>query len=359
MTEKTANDIIKSYFSLYNKKGYNYIHENLQKKKSLRNYIYNFSAKSSNKIFVSNGEFKHTNDKLVIEIHLFNAEKNNLFTATQKFQENMQDKFEEKLFFSNRLSVFEKKSLNFVRMLNYRWLHNKKLLFNNKEKIVESKTIQNYMIIWIRKFINRSLNYEYDKILHYYTYKQMLFTNKSKYTYLYLQYLKEHLYKIYNKQIEFNIINLRHFFFNSDILSESILTKIKRRPRNFKRYMKSLKDKVITARKNTFLHKNIVENKINKKKDLSKSHEILIGDLMKELKHKNVTGFRLEARGRLTKRFKASRSVLRSVHKGSLFNIDSSIKGLSCVVLKGNTDSNIQFGKTVSKSRIGSFGLRC
>jgi hypothetical protein len=71
-----------------------------------------------------------------------------------------------------------------------------------------------------------------------------------------------------------------------------------------------------------------------------------------------VTGFRLEARGRLTKRYTASRSLLKVKYKGNLLNIDSSLKGLSSVLLKGNLNSNLQHTKLASKSRIGSFGIK-
>ena len=43
------------------------------------------------------------------------------------------------------------------------------------------------------------------------------YVNNSKFTYIYLQYLKEQLSKLYNKQVEFNLINLKHFYLNSDI----------------------------------------------------------------------------------------------------------------------------------------------
>ena len=80
--------------------------------------------------------------------------------------------------------------------------------------------------------------------------------------------------------------------------------------------------------------------------------------IIKKLKYKDVTGFRIEAKGRLTKRYTASRSLLKVKYKGNLLNIDSSLKGLSSVLLKGNLKSNIQYTKLASKSRIGSFGIK-
>ena len=56
-----------------------------------------------------------------------------------------------------------------------------------------------------------------------------------------------------------------------------------------------------------------------------------------------MAGVRLEAKGRLTRRFTASRSVFKIKWKGSLKNIDSSYKGLSSVILRGHVKSNVQY----------------
>ena len=101
----------------------------------------------------------------------------------------------------------------------------------------------------------------------------------------------------------------------------------------------------------------MVKNKLEEK-NITQSNNSLRKSIIRKLKYRNVTGFRVEARGRLTKRYTASRSVLRLKYKGNLLNIDSSIKGLSSVFLKGNLKSNVQYTKLVSKSRIGSFGIK-
>lgn len=175
---------------------------------------------------------------------------------------------------------------------------------------------------------------------------------------MYLQYLKRQLGKLYNKQIEFNLINLKRFYLNSDILLESITKKIRRKRKKTLHYLTKLKNKVRVKRKNSYLHRYIVNNKLEKKKDMTKSSSYLSKFVIKNLKYRNVTGFRLEARGRLTRRYTASRSILKVKYKGNLLNIDSSLKGLSSVLLKGNLRSNLQYTKLASKSRIGSFGIR-
>jgi hypothetical protein len=69
-------------------------------------------------------------------------------------------------------------------------------------------------------------------------------------------------------------------------------------------------------------------------------------------------GIRLETKGRLTKRYRADRALFKVKWKGGLKNIDSSYKGLSSVLLRGNLRSNLQYTKLKSKTRIGSFGIK-
>ena len=81
-------------------------------------------------------------------------------------------------------------------------------------------------------------------------------------------------------------------------------------------------------------------------------------DIINSIKHKSISGVRLEGKGRLTKRLTASRSIFKFRYKGSLKNIDSSYKGLSTVMLRGHFKSNMQYTKISSKTRNGSFGLK-
>jgi hypothetical protein len=71
-----------------------------------------------------------------------------------------------------------------------------------------------------------------------------------------------------------------------------------------------------------------------------------------------MAGVRLEAKGRLTRRLTASRSVFKIKWKGSLKNIDSSYRGLSSVMLRGYIKSNVQYSIINSKTRNGAFGLK-
>jgi hypothetical protein len=65
-----VNKLIKSYFNLYNLK--------LERKIRSNRLLRRLRKLSSNKIYVSNGEFKHTNNKVIITLYLFNRQKFNL-----------------------------------------------------------------------------------------------------------------------------------------------------------------------------------------------------------------------------------------------------------------------------------------
>jgi hypothetical protein len=104
--------------------------------------------------------------------------------------------------------------------------------------------------------------------------------------------------------------------------------------------------------------KNFFYKPISNKLSLNFDKKHLEKLILKNTKYKHVTGFRIEANGRLTRRYTASRSISKLRYKGNLLNIDSSYRGLSSVLLKGNLKSNLQVTKLKSKTRIGSFGIK-
>jgi hypothetical protein len=71
-----------------------------------------------------------------------------------------------------------------------------------------------------------------------------------------------------------------------------------------------------------------------------------------------MAGIRIEAKGRLTRRFTASRSVFKMKWKGGLKNVDSSFKGLSAIMLRGHVKPNVQYSMINSKNRNGAFGVK-
>nr|YP_009827967.1 ribosomal protein S3 [Antarctomyces pellizariae]YP_010943469.1 ribosomal protein S3 [Antarctomyces psychrotrophicus]QIZ74881.1 ribosomal protein S3 [Antarctomyces pellizariae]WLS55498.1 ribosomal protein S3 [Antarctomyces psychrotrophicus] len=230
--------------------------------------------------------------------------------------------------------------------------------------------------------------------------KLWLDLNKSKFEDNYLNRLKSLIGKIYGKKVEFNIVNLTTLYFNSDIFTQAVSMRIKNRKNSLLRVLKAalhlvklpavnkIRDKYGIADKVSLDHlKNVqinsVINKYNTNKDtldqllldilpystVAKScvneADQINSDLsnpldlvISSLKYKTTAGVRLETRGRLTKRFTASRSVFKVKWKGSIKNLDSSYKKLSSVMLRGHAKSNVDYTNINTKTRNGSFGLK-
>jgi len=103
---------------------------------------------------------------------------------------------------------------------------------------------------------------------------------------------------------------------------------------------------------NNLLNSLMQENKNKTKSDSLKKV------VLNNINYKRVSGVRLEASGRLTKRYTASRSQNKVIYNGNLENSYSSLKGYPSAVLRGNFKPNLQYTKLNSKSRIGSFGIK-
>ena len=76
------------------------------------------------------------------------------------------------------------------------------------KEILSYKNLSKYIFIFYKKLLKKSL----DKYFLYKYNQQLIFINKYKFNYNYLQYLKKYLEKIFNKNVEFNLVNLRRFY---------------------------------------------------------------------------------------------------------------------------------------------------
>lgn len=399
---KLALKLIKGYFSLYNWK--------IEKKLRTKIIRNKHRRLTSSKIYLSKGEFKHTNNKVIITLYTFNRQKNNYILKLKKrfikkiLRKKPLKKFLRKsIKINNYLSFFYKTSLfhnynyirpkknlilnktkprsvkiriiNKVRIRNMKFLmkklknikiksilalhkasKNKHYIINVLDKLYMMKKIKGVsrynkrMLRYIKTFYTWRIRKYLRKIIKYIYFKQLIYINKSKFNYTYLQYLKNYLQVLFNKNVEFNFINLKNFYLNSDILSESFLLKIKRKRGKLLNLITNLQNKIKIKRK-VFTGKPVNIFNLKTKKNLNKY-------IINNLKYKHITGFRLEASGRLTKRHTASRSLSKIKYKGNLWNIDSSLGCLSSILLKGNLNSNLQYTKLNSKTNIGSFGLK-
>lgn len=343
-TTVTAMKIIKSFFNLFNK--------SLEKNIRTKRLLLRLRRLSSNRIYLSNGEFKHKNNSVLVNIYIFNRQKNNYLSKLKNIYLNK--------FFTKKKNINANyiKTLRSILMKGFESLSeinkDKYLLIkildivkkNRNYKIKTFKELSSYTGLFYKNVLNLTMK----KLRLYFLYKQLIYVNKSKLNYTYLRLLKKHLETLFNKNVEFNLINLKRFYLNSDILSESVKLKLTRNKRKMRKILNKLKDKVKIYKKKIFLN-DVTQKKIDNKL-------LLRNIIINNLKYKHTTGFRLEAKGRLSRRYTASRSVFKLKYKGNLLNLDSSFRGISSIILKGNLKSNIQYTNLKSKTRIGSFGIK-
>jgi hypothetical protein len=231
--------------------------------------------------------------------------------------------------------------------------------------------------------------------------KALLELNNKKFFNPYITELIRLVESFYNKKVEFNIVNLKKMHLNSDIFTQAIALKLKNRKNKLYRVLKSSLRKVNlpkinritevfnkTNKDDFFVNKirndnissmfnndnandslnNLLLNffpdanniRVNtlKKTSIKQDSISLENYVLKSLKHLNVRGVKIEAKGRITRRLTASRSVFKMKLKGGLKNVDSSFKGLSTIMLRGNFKSNIQHSFISSKNRNGAFGVK-
>ena len=347
-TTVSAMKIIKGFFSLYNK--------GLEKKMRSKRLLLRLRRLSSNRIYLSRGEFKHINNNVSINIYMFNRQKHNYLSKLKNIY--LKKILANKKINTNLIKTLRsiyKKGLDCLREVNkdkYLLIRALDIVENNKKyKINTFKSLYSYTLSFYKDLLNLTMK----KLRLYFLYKQLIYLNKSKLNYTYLRLLKKHLEDLYNKNVEFNLINLNRFYLNSDILFESVKLKLTRNKRKMRKILNKIKNKVKIDQKQLSLNStNEGVSKLNQINDVRSLKTVVFNDL----KYRHVTGFRLEARGRLSRRYTASRPVFKLKYKGNLLNLDSSYGGLSSVLLKGNLKSNLQYTKLNSKTRIGSFGIK-
>jgi hypothetical protein len=269
----------------------------------------------------------------------------------------------------------------------------KYLMFNDKVKSFTVLTYPNYNV-YLKK-----VTYNYKR--EWFKYIYLLKTYKLKFTNQYLSKLNLLVNNIYNKKVIFNIVNLKKMHLNSDIFTQAVALKLKNKDNKLYRVLKSslrkFKPKSISKinerrlgkrNKNEFFVNRVRNNIISSMftNDNAKSLSNLIWDfytpahklqvnslknwysnkcsvalrgyVFRTLKHMVLRGVRVEAKGRLTRRATASRSVFKMKWKGGLKNVDSSFRGWSTIMLRGIVKSNVQYSVTSSKNPNGAFGVK-
>ena len=394
-----AYDIIKSYFFLYSNK--------LEKSAGLRRLRVKSRRSKTNRIFISKPTLKHTSSNVLITMYIYNRQKVYYNNKLKQLDELMQliKSIESKKAIKNVKNMWYIK--DYDTTVRNQELYKNINFINNKclaliKKINNEKTILDKTFVWshnnfklfeeqiFSSFLKKILAEEIHK-LHY---KQLYQINKLKFQDVYLLKLKELLTKLFNKKIEFNIINLKSFYLNSDIFTSAISLILRKRENNINKVLDksvetvkyssfnklidlpSLSDKsrhlfsdnvlYINAKllsKSTNVENNtdIVNNFITdifKDKNKKTSSFFIENDILSNLKYKTISGISVQAKGRLTRRLIAARSVYKHKTIGSIKNIDSSYRGLYSPLLFGYNNPNVQYSKSHYKNRNGSFGIK-
>lgn len=243
------------------------------------------------------------------------------------------------------------------------------------------------------------LNYQKNLI----RFRYLLGFNKMKFSQPFISKLISLVQEIYQKKVEFNVVSLKKMHSNSDIYTQAVALKLKNRSNTLYRVLKASLRKVwlpqisriseryykfnrnelliniirndsISSMFNTNNTKDSLDNllfnlfpsadgntKIDDKISSFKvrdSYAAFYSYIIYSLKHLKLRGIRVEAKGRITRRFTASRSVFKMKWKGGLKNVDSSFKGISTIMLRGHAKSNVQYSFISSKNRNGAYGVK-
>lgn len=401
----TLASLVRSYFNLYSK-----TLRNKFRKHGSRRFEIRKSRRLIKRIHIGRPELKHGADNIIITLYIYNLEKKYLnnkilkIPAIYKHNSTTLNKITKaKNLYLNKTNVtgtLIKNKLSEQKKF-FSLLKKNKVVFDRSTNIDSYK--KQFTKIYIRKFLRR------ESISIFY--KQMLAFNRSKFEKRYVYFLAKNIMSIYNKKVEFNFVNLKHIYLDSEISSKALITKLKKLAKlkkyfltgidNFLHMFKvprvsslSVYDEIFNRKfitqninNNTLYNINLPSNEnaaaakqdvmdnilklsrfteastaisdVNKYKTLNTIYRItaLIG-AFKSTKYKIINGVRLLIAGRFTKRTSAARSVFKIRNKGSVRNKDSSIKGLPAVILKGYAHSNLQYNKVYSKVRGGSFGIK-
>lgn len=393
INDVNINKIIQSYFNLYLKSRKYYV--DVRKKKhlcasqaslQLRSRLFIKRRNFLRRIYVSNAEIKHTNNKAVITLYTINREKMILKKKYFKLNRKVSKRLMKRYFLLYK--KFVTKILKNFNKYKYKYAF-------ISEKISKRKFL-NYKLKQLNKFIklkNIYLKKIWSTVLCKYSKRSLKLLKKYNYMYsinqykfnkkMFLPILSKILNKIIGKKIEYNIINLKLITYNADLFTKALALKLKRKKktrylRNMLRilyrayipkgnrikersrvvknvdfFLEKYKDLTIISNLDASYNNNL-DKLLDDSYDIEEIHKIIYNSIG----YKNLGGIRLEVKGRLTKRYRADRSIYSLRWKGGLKNEYSSFKGLRSVLFRGNSNSNVSYSIYSTKRRIGAYAVK-
>lgn len=286
-------------------------------------------------------------------------------------------------------------NINTLKSLNIILLQYLMLNINKGLSVKQGNKIYGLFNYFKKKYFQAIARKHLKKEILIIKYLTKLYINKFKF-YSYLPGLKSLLSNIYSKKIQLNIVNLKYLHLSSDLFSEAISIKLRKRTTGLLRVLrKSFKlvktfkpnNMFLLAEKNknynikdvntffgkydvingnvlNFVFKKMFGNTSNKYKNTVKGLNTNLKDLLISLKYKWITGIRVEAKGRLTKRYAAARALFKYKFRGTLKNLDhlrnieNKLQSPGVSILRGEARPNTQYSFMPSKRRIGAFGIK-
>jgi hypothetical protein len=134
-----------------------------------------------------------------------------------------------------------------------------------------------------------------------------------------------------NKKIEYNIVNLKYFVNNPDLFTNIIALKLKRKNIRRLKEMSRVLNRTHLPKTNTIKERTYVKRSMDTYKNKYSNLKIISNlkttsfdkvlntinnnsnniseDIFNSIKYKNLGGIRIEIKGRLTKRYRADRSI--------------------------------------------------
>lgn len=342
------NNLLKSYFNMFENK----IIILYKRRRANKNRY------SANKIYVSRSELKHTNSKLFIILYTYNKQKSFI---ERKIRKLIKLTVYEKHFIQDKIYTIRKHK-NKLEYIFKRFFFFKKwdnIIFKKTNNLLKNLILKN-KVLKIKKNQAKSRKmYRYYRLLKRLSRFERLFVdnanlinfNKSKFSNLVLNLkdlgLINFIEKIYNKNIQIKIVELKSIHLNSDVFSEAVALKLRDRK---KKAVNVLRKAILQMVKIPDFH--TLCTFYDRIESMNKNN------ILNVIQQQIVSGVRFEAKGRLTRRLTAMRAVFKYRYTGSLKNVPSSFNKKSTTMLRGYVKSNVEYTTINSKTRNGSFGLK-
>ena len=354
------------------------------------------------RIHISKPEIKHTNTKAKITLFSFNLEKNYFFykkflllneytnKKILKISNNFLKKKIEKI--KSNYLLLKESEFN-VNPLGLSYKSRLQGNFSRKELILFKYKLLNQMVknfnFYLKIYFYLIKMKKYRKIKRLYYNKLTLKYRKCQYKYYICKYkfektkflpiLTKLLNKYINKKIEYNIINLKSIVYSPDIFTKALSLKLRKRRIYLYSYINNVLGQVNIFSDNNVILLNYLLNPekdsfINKYKNLCLIDALKEGKgflkninkvnyndtyqkIFKKIKYKKIGGILIKVNGRLSRRYRADRSVHRTELRGGLKDFQSSFQGQSGSLYRNTIRSNVIYSFSSGTRRIGQYGI--